>query len=379
MRYFTFLVVLFIFISCQKKNTEGVGHDVVYSVDTVIIDSKFRLLDLGRGIWNSDLDDEESAILLYNGFDHSIDEVNLDNFKITNNYPFEAEGPNGTGEHINNINFLKDSLIFIKSFGKSGVFAKNGGLMERIDWVNAIDSNDMKYGEIPQNEMAIESTGLKVFGLNYDQKNRNVFLDVLSVQDNSVKRFAIDSEKSYHHFVLTIDDPKDYTYLDPIVYLTFENDFILVSHQFSNELYLFNSKGEYVETVHYEPEMTPKRAKDLSGRAIGSYDQLKREYQKLLEQVRFGPPVWDRETKQYLRLSAKRIFSDTREEGAFLPKIKEVVVYLSVFDKAFNLISETAIPELGTDYVKYFTKDGKLWVFQNRDDEMGFVRVAISE
>lgn len=79
MRYFTFLVVLFIFISCQKKNTEGVGHDVVYSVDTVIIDSKFRLLDLGRGIWNSDLDDEESAILLYNGFDHSIDEVNLDN------------------------------------------------------------------------------------------------------------------------------------------------------------------------------------------------------------------------------------------------------------------------------------------------------------
>ncbi|SHN14363.1 protein of unknown function [Cyclobacterium lianum] len=98
-----------------------------------------------------------------------------------------------------------------------------------------------------------------------------------------------------------------------------------------------------------------------------------------MEQVRFGPPVWDKTTKRYLRLSAKRIFSDIREEGAFLPEIKEVVVYLSVFDEAFNLIAETAIPELSTDYVKYFSKNGKLWVFQNVDDEMGFIRLDMSE
>ncbi|WP_114748827.1 DUF4221 family protein [Pleomorphovibrio marinus] len=373
MRFLLLIVVLFIFISCQQKKGEGDSHDLVYSVDTVIIDSKDRLLDLKRGIWNSDLNDKESAIFLYNGFDHSIDEVNLDDPEIVNNYPFEAEGPDGTGEHVNTINLLNDSFIFIKSFGKSGVFAKNGSLIERVDWVNAIDSGGLKYGEIPQNEIAIGSSNLKVVGLNYDHKNRDVFLDVLSVGDNSVKRFDIESEKSYHNFVLSIDDPKNFTYLDPIVYLTAENDLILISHQFSNEIYQFNAEGEQIQTVHYEPKMTPKRAKDLSGTTISSEDQITTEYQKLLEQVRFGPPVWDRVKKRYMRLSAKRVFSEFREEGAFLPEIKDVVVYLSVFDEAFNLIVECAIPELSTESVKYFAKDGKLWVYQNFSDELGFV------
>ncbi|SHN25258.1 protein of unknown function [Cyclobacterium lianum] len=261
----TFLaIILIISFSCGKSQDSASVESIVYSVDTVIIDSKDRLLDLKRGIWNSDLNDDESAIFLYNGFDHSIDEVKLDHFKITNNYPLETEGPNGTGEHVNYINFLNDSLIFIKSFGRSGVFAKNGDLVERIDWGNAIDSSGMDYSGTPQNEIASNFRDLKVFGLYYDRKNKNVFLDVLSVGENSIKRYDIDSEKSYHHFVLTVDDPKDYTYLDPIVYMSFENDFVLVSHQFSNELYLFNLIGEFIKMVNYKPEMTPERARDLS-------------------------------------------------------------------------------------------------------------------
>ncbi|HSI74268.1 MAG TPA: hypothetical protein VK957_00165 [Lunatimonas sp.] len=84
-------------------------------------------------------------------------------------------------------------------------------------------------------------------------------------------------------------------------------------------------------------------------------------------------PVWDREKQRYLRISAKRVFSDIREEGAFLPEIKEVIVCLSVFDDEFNLMSETVIPELNTDFVKYFAKDGKLWVYENFSDELGFL------
>lgn len=83
--------------------------------------------------------------------------------------------------------------------------------------------------------------------------------------------------------------------------------------------------------------------------------------------------MWDREKLRYLRLSAKRFFSDIREKGASLPKIKEVLVYLSVFDDEFNLMSETVIPELNTDFVTYFAKDGKLWVYRNFSDELGFL------
>ncbi|MEX2511588.1 MAG: DUF4221 family protein [Cyclobacteriaceae bacterium] len=371
MRYLTFLAIIGISISCQRKNNNQDSHNLLYAVDTVIIESKGRLLDLNRRLFFSDLNEEESSIFLFNTFDHSIDEVNLDNLEITNNFSFEVDGPDGTGEHINNFNLSKDGSFFIKTFNKSALFDRNGHLSIRIDWVNAVNSNGLKFGEFPRNEFLIDDNGLKVFGLSHDLENRDVFLDILFFEDKKVKRFDIDPKKSYHNFVLTVDNPM--SFLDPFVHLRYENNFIIVSHQFSNELYLFNSKGEFVQIVNYEPKMTPKRVKDLIGDGISSDEQLKNEYQHFLEQVRFGPPVWDKEKKRYLRLSAKWNFKDRRKEDALLPEIQEVEVYLSIFDAEFNLISESAISELNSEFVKYFAKDGKLWVYQNFSDELGFI------
>jgi len=378
MRYFTFLAIISIAFSCQSKENGDSNKDLLYLVDTVVIDSKGRILDLDTYIFKSDLDDEKSTLFLFNKFDHSIDEIDMDDLEVVNNYSFEPEGPDGTGRYVYNINVFKGGLIFIKSNNGSAVFDKNGGVSKKIDWVNSKNSKGLKYGLIPQNEIAFGSEELKVFGLSYDNKNRDVILDVLSVKENSVKRFDIDHEKSYHNFVLTIEDQQGNTFLDPIVYLRSENDFIMVSHQFSNEIYLFNGDGEHVQTIHYEPQMTTSRPKDLSGKSISSFKQVQEEYQHFLEQVRFGPPVWDRIKKRYLRLSASRVFSDTRSrESSLLPEILEVKVYLSVFDTNFNLISEVHIPELTTEFVKYFAKDGKLWVFQNISDELGFIVIDI--
>lgn len=140
-------------------------------------------------IFKSDLNDEESSIFLFNKFDHSIDEVNLDDYEFVKRFPFETEGPNGTGKHVNHVILLEEDLIFFKSFGRSAVFHKSGSLEKRVDWENANDLDGLKYGEIPQNQIAIGTSDLKIFGLNYDQQIGNLFLDVLSVQDNSVKRF----------------------------------------------------------------------------------------------------------------------------------------------------------------------------------------------
>jgi len=377
MKYITLLVIICISLSCKKKNNSHDGFDILYSLDTIIIDSKEQLLDLKRGIWISDLNDEETSLKLYNSFDNSIDDVNLDKFEIKTNFSFEVEGPDGTGQHVNNFNLLKNGLFFIKSFNKSAIFKENGQLLENIDWVNAIDSKGMKYGEIPRSEIAIGNKDLKIFGLNYDNKNREVFLDVLSVKEKLVKRYDIDVEKSYQNFVLAFDDPKFRTFLDPYIFMSIENNLVIISHQYSNELFVFNSEVKLLQTVHYEPKMTPKRAKGLSGMNIVSNERIQSEYQKFLEQVRFGPPVWDKVKKRYFRLSAKRVFSEIREEDSLLPKIQEVNVFLSIFDEAFNLVSESAIPELSTEYVKYFAKDGKLWVYKNFSDELGFIVIDV--
>ena len=146
-------------------------------------------------------------------------------------------------------------------------------------------------------------------------------------------------------------------------------------HKFELKYCFSINEVEPTQTVAYEPKMTPKRAKELGGKGIISYEQLNDEHQKFLEQVRFGPPVWDPVKQRYLRLSAKRIFSEHKEEGASLPEIRVVKVFLSIFDTDFNLIAEANIRELESEYIRYFAKDGKLWVYQNFSDELGFLVV----
>lgn len=373
MKCLPILAIVFIFISCEKKQKELDGAKLAYTVDTVMIDPGDEILFLRYRLNSADISNDGKYLINFNMDDHTIEKINLDGLRLEQKLPFETEGPNGAGKHVNFIHKLKGDSIFIKSFGQSALFRENGRLVKRVDWRNAIDGDGLRYGEIPRNELAIDSVDLKVFGLHYNNKKKEVFLDVLSVAENRVKRFDIDTEKSYQNFVLAFG----YSFLDPIVYLMSENDFVLISHQFSNEIYLFNPEGEPIQIVTYEPKMTPKRAKDLDGKVISSDEQVNDEYQKFLEQVRFGPPVWDSVKQRYLRLSAIRIFSENREEGPNLPETREVKVFLSVFDNSFNLIAEVAIPELESEFVKYFAKDGKLWVYKNFSDELGFLVIDL--
>jgi hypothetical protein len=375
MRQIAFLLIVTVLMSCQSKNNNQMSYDAPYSVDTVLIDSKGQPLYLKYQLINSSIDEEKRSIYLFNDFNHSIDEVNLDELALLNNYPFETEGPDGTGNPVNNLNVLKDGRFFIKSFGKSGVFGRSGALIQKIDWTNSMDSTDIKYGEVPDIELLSEHSGLTVFGLNYDYKNQEIGLDVLSVQENVVKRFDIDAERSYRDFILTVDGSQ--YVLDPNVFLVVENNIIIISHQFSNEVLLFSPVGEFIKQVDYEPKLTPKRVNKGNEEGLADLKQVREAYKKYLGQVCFYPPVWDKVKKRYLRLSTKTVYSEKESKNSFLPEVQESKAYLSVFDVDFNLVSELPIPELTMKPTKYFAKDGKLWVFKNFSDELGFIVVNI--
>ncbi|WP_157501317.1 hypothetical protein [Echinicola vietnamensis] len=53
-------------------------------------------------------------------------------------------------------------------------------------------------------------------------------------------------------------------------------------------------------------------------------------------------------------------------------------MYLTIFDQEFNLLHEMVIPEINRSIIQYFAKDGKLWILDNQQDEMTFVRLSFS-
>lgn len=372
---FSFLVLITATLfSCNQPDNKATDNVFFPSIDTLLIKSHGRIFELESYLFKSDLDNNKGLLYIFNNYDHSIDEIDLNKLEFVQNYHFEKNGPNGVGERVFSINYLGDDLFFFKAHNQSIVLDKMGRAKQRINWAHAMCTDSIKFGNVPQMELAVYPKNLSVFGLSFDHKERSVVLDVLNVSENRVHRFDVDAEKSYQNFVLTIEDPANYSYIDPSVFLSSANNMVAISHQFSNEISLFNNLGRFIQTVRYQPELTPARAKDFKSKNISSYNQLKEEYQNLLEQVRYGPPVWDESKERYIRLSTVKIFSDRyADEYDLLPELKEVNVYLSVFDSDFKLIKELQVPELESEFVKYFAKDGKLWVFKNFSDELGFI------
>ena len=370
LKYLIFPVIIYISFSCQERITEQDNQVIGYLVDTVFINSKDRILDLRGNLLHLTLNDERKSFFLLNHFDLSIDEIDLDRQEFVKSYPLEPEGPYGIGNYIISLQSINDSLFFTKSNLGSSLFYKNGHLLKRIVWEGARDSNGKELTQFNrQNEVLSGTEDLKVFGVDSNYKKGEVFMDVLSVKENRVKRFDIDPENSFHDFILRWDD----NIFPPVVDLSLDKNFIRISHEFSNEIILFNPEGEFVKVVKYVPQKTPNRVKDPGGLEIRSRDQAGKDYQRILEQVRFESPVWDNVKNRYLRLSSKRKYTDTYIDGNFVPEIKETMVFLSIFDAEFNLISEMEIDELNDERVKYFAKDGKFWVCQNISDELGFL------
>lgn len=95
-------------------------------------------------------------------------------------------------------------------------------------------------------------------------------------------------------------------------------------------------------------------------------EQFKLEYARYKEEINFMSPFWDQVNQCFYR------FSYEETEGT-------TSVYLTVFDEELNQIGETILPQLNKKPAKHFAKDGKIWIYENISDEMGFVRLIFNK
>jgi hypothetical protein len=369
MKQFLFLIFINILFSCHNKDNKEVSK-LFYSVDTLIINSDERIFDLGGFMITSDLDKEKKLFYLYNDFDLSIDQISFDEEKFIEKYSFDPEGPNGVGTHLLGIQILNDSLFFLKSFNKSAIVNKKGYVWQRINWMKSTSKNIVNIGNIPRIEIAVYKKDLIVYGLKFDYKNKQVSLAKLSVAENLEKPIDIDPKNSFENYFLTYEGSK---FLAPQVFISSQNGFIMISHEFSNEIILLDNNGDLKKIVTYKSSIIPSRA-EIPTIKDGEKEQISKIYQGMLEQIRFEAPVWDEVDRRYFRLSSKRIFEQSsKNENGLLSKKLNNEVFLSVLDENFELISELKIKELAEERYKYFAKNGKLWVSQNFSDELGFL------
>ena len=94
-------------------------------------------------------------------------------------------------------------------------------------------------------------------------------------------------------------------------------------------------------------------------------------------EINFERLIWDKVNTRYYRFSYQADVETVERDGWFSLSAKNVQVYLTVFDKNLEMITEAIVPQLTTIPQTYFVKDGSIWIFENMEDELGFVRLSI--
>lgn len=97
-----------------------------------------------------------------------------------------------------------------------------------------------------------------------------------------------------------------------------------------------------------------------------------------LAEISYNSPIWDESRQVYLRFSYELEYEKDASPppGQLLPKPSGARVYLTVYDANLNLLQEYRVPVLNKAPSYHFSKDGKIWIFENMEDEMGFVRLS---
>lgn len=303
----------------------------------------------------------------------------MDRLEFVEKFPLQVEGPDGVGSRIYTVKSLGNGKLFFEG-EITGIITLDSTLVEKIDWNKISRLNGVITDEdYLQQHVVNPYVDNKAFALAIDHSANRVSLKKLNTTDNMISTYEIDPNGNYKKYIL--GDLTNFNKWDPRVFLTSQQEKIIVSHEFSNDFYVYSSGSDHLEQISYSSNYTPSRVTiTTEGDFINSTDDRINALQSYLEQVSFGILTWDSQNKRYYRLSSSSKFGEEKRENRILHETISVKVFLSMFDEHFSLIGEIPIPELRNgSSVKYFVKDGMLWVFENIDDEMGFIRLAISQ
>lgn len=145
-----------------------------------------------------------------------------------------------------------------------------------------------------------------------------------------------------------------------------------------DELYIYDPASRTLAEKSWDGPLVGKQRtymgpKSVEGESPQQYDEMR----KVEEDFTFMSFLWDAQHERYYRFAYKKTFGEEKEEWGFY-KATGMKLYLSVFDKDLQLLVESLVPVSLASLSKAFVKDGKIWIYQNMEDELGFVRLKVS-
>lgn len=370
-----------IMIACgDKENKENINPfaDLNISVDTVMVDPGDEILYLRDNLWLSSLSPDGKYLFNFNRNDAVLEKIDLDNLTLVKKIQFEKEGPDGIGPMVSKLSVTLDGNIMMWYYGLNKVFDQNAKVVKdlNLDKIAADVLND--YSAYPMELFEDPNDPDKFLGFYVKWEEMDYFLLEFDIKNQSYKTIDLPELKKMDEYsVKLMYDGQFAGAFGTGASAISRGDKIIVTNIVFNDAYIYNSS---LDSLNYKswngPLIGEKKTYIGPEQVEGQSSQHWETFKNVNEDINYGWMIWDDTNQRYYRFSTKQIFGEEKEEyGAY--KAIGAEIFLSVYDKNFNLVAESLVPDLKKRLDKVFVKDGKIWIFENIDDEMGFIRLTV--
>lgn len=375
MKKFLLPFALIFAIACSQKGSEDTAHalDFTFDLDTVMVDPRDEIIYLQYRLHTSDLSKDGKYLYNFNMDEHLVEVIDMDGLVLKERIPFEKEGPNGTGadwvqdfQHYGGDKFLIANHMSVGFFNKS---AENISTLKLRN--NKFDGDAIDEDEYVNTAGVLDEEGNTYFGIYQSGFDERRGLAMVDMKNNRLKKIPIERLKELEKYSLVYDLGNGMkSAMTPSVNLQYHRGKIVISNSAMNELLVYHIADDSISMIPLKSNLMDNAQTEVKQKNVGSNEDLNKLGRERRKEVGFGKWIYDPTTDRHFRFSHQFV----KEIGDEL----EFKVVLTVLDKDFRQVYENdqvPIKNIG----KAFFKDGKLYLFENIDDELGFIVMSISE
>jgi len=377
MKNFTVICALFILLSCsENKSSSESDLGFLLSQDTVMIDPKGSIINLRYGLTNPELSPDGKYLYHYTHGEAKFDKINLENLELEETLQFEKEGPNGMGGYIGGYALTKSDQLMIWSYGLDAVFDQDGTKVRELKLTKI--APELKGPEaFPFRLMEHPSDPAIIFGLYVNNMENEFFLAKVDLENETFRKISlpeIEKLSAYHMEIEQGGRPAGAFRPVPRVTEIRDNKIVLTNGAY-NEGYVYDIRLDSLYLITWDSKLTGNQNEYKLPKTV-ELEQAEEHRRKFKESINFLDPQWDPISGRYIRLSFKTKFSPDLNEYGDAEEVG-AEVFLTVLDRELNIIKETYLENYRKNPRQHFFLDNKIWLYENMDDELGFVRITI--
>ncbi|WP_439482062.1 DUF4221 family protein [Cyclobacterium plantarum] len=361
-----------------SSGENGQAPDLDFTLDTVQIDAKGEILFLNNSLRFASLTKDKQYLYNLNSQAYTIEKIDLNALALDILFPFEKEGPNGIGGYSLGLRLVEGDRFLMSGYGNHALFTSKGEKLADVG-PETIPSfaSETEAGNVLFPVRLPGTTGAYagVYIIPGEREPQLMFWDTEEQTYRKVRNPLLKKSMQYQ---TDFDDGTTALFISGGEYLELVNNKVLLGLNGSSDLYIREPGQEGFYKKTFENGWIPREKETVFPEKINDRALFQELYKKATEEISYQKPIWDESRKVYFRFSHQQKYNvaNSSPSDSLFPKPTGASVYLTIYDADFNLLRESAVPELDQPPPYHFAKDGKIWIFENMGDEMGFVRLS---